>query len=446
MRVFINAVFAPIPVASAPPCSASCSAQCMQGAASVDGAAGQQGNGQVTGGAEGEAAASAASGPRLQDQLPKHSPFFIVNGAFTIFLTATFIFGIKGAVVSLYHTSGSPHVYSGDVGYMWGLWVSTGVFFGIVLLMTILEARVLWHVENITAYLFFITGLLLHSVTALTACLGEDTAMCLYLYPVSAIKAVEAGVHCGLLVMQWLTVLSFTVSLRWCRPHITSYFLLGGAWFIGLVVAAMWLVVQAGAAESCWDLDRYVRERFPARSSSTGILCCVCGGPALVIVGLLVDVVWDGTEGGTGMLTVETYKAKAGWIGWMHRGCYLTGVVLGVGGLSAALRTGMSLGYVTWTVVPMFGLAIAGAIRYWFQEPLRTAWQWAIRTMREGAKQVQKQTGASGRGKTLGKSAADMHAAYGGASLRYAQNQMGPVPVGRLGSAESHFFLHKRRT
>ena len=117
--------------------------------------------------------ASTSVDQQLQETLPRHGPFFVTNGACTTLLTAVIVFGIKGLIVWGYHTSVAvPRVSTADVASMWTLLLGACAFFVVTVLLIAVDAPVGWHVDHLNAYLFAVTGLLLHACTVFASCAG----------------------------------------------------------------------------------------------------------------------------------------------------------------------------------------------------------------------------------------------------------------------------------
>lgn len=138
---------------------------------------------------------------RLSRRLPRHSPFFVVNGAFTSLLVAAIVFGIKGMqppirtrilygharvcltrpretglTVWIHHTTAATrHVQTADVASMWAVMVTTAAFFVVTVVLVTADVSVGWHVDNLNAYLFAVTALFLHACTLFAACAGAHS-------------------------------------------------------------------------------------------------------------------------------------------------------------------------------------------------------------------------------------------------------------------------------
>jgi hypothetical protein len=320
----------------------------------------------------------------LVQELPEHGPFFLVNGVFTVVLTATLLVAVKATTIWAFHASvATPHVGVADLGYMWGLLVGCLVFFGSTVLLVMLDAPAGWHADNLNAYLFALVGLLLHAVTVLAACAGDDAVGCQYMYPVSPLRTVDATVHCALVAVLCLTSLTLNLSLGWCRRYILAYFAFGGCLFAAFAVLSQWLALHWALSESCGGTDARIRTRWGSDSVSAAFAALAV--PAFILLLFLCENTWtrwgsvsdeDDGDGSPGQrdLDIETYQSKSGVVASV-RSLLHVAAGLAVVPLSLVLQTKGSISAsVCWCVVSLAAVATASCLALWAYKPALKMW------------------------------------------------------------------------
>lgn len=208
-------------------------------------------------------------------------------------ITATFITAVKGTLIYIYSiTIAREHVRSFDLStmYITGS-CATAFLIGFLLVYLNTANGTKYYGQLVAGVLCYTISMMLISIGNVFYCSNRHSIPCVFLYPVSASRMVDAILNIVLTVYDFLFSMGFAFSKTYYKEQVLRIFVYGGG---GVVICCLTLgfysCMRIGSAWSCIVPDYHLGEIDhvqPNWTSLSGIVAlvilCMCLGCLLFI-------------------------------------------------------------------------------------------------------------------------------------------------------------------
>jgi hypothetical protein len=290
--------------------------------------------------------------------------YLVLNNSVVIIMFAAIVFSVKLTIVWVYSFSGINHVFIAEVSQMWNLLFGTALFFVTHLYLLLADESVYRHAQNMIAYFSFVTGAMLYSLLIFVDCSNNSPLVCKYLFPVSTIPALEAGVGFGLLFVHFMSTLWGVLSIPFIKEYVYVAFSYGGLFYASSITNVLIFAQVYASLASCPAdtlLGKHIEMHF-----ALIFTCVACVGVlAYAMPSLLsgrnskASISWDDLKQSKGSKTFVFFSLSLG-----------IATATSIAGTTFAMHYKLlELPAVIVSYV-FIGLgAIAPAIRWWFRRP-----------------------------------------------------------------------------
>jgi hypothetical protein len=187
--------------------------------------------------------------------------YLVLNNTLVLILFTALVFAIKLTIVWVYSFSGIVHVFVAEVAQMWNLLLGTAVFFLVHLYMIVADESIYRHAQAMISYFSFVTGATLYSLIIFVDCVNNTPVVCKYLFPVSTMPAVEAGVGFGLLFVHFMSVLWGVLSIPFVKSYVYVAFSYGGLFYASSITNVIIFSQMYASLSSC-PADTYLSKHI----------------------------------------------------------------------------------------------------------------------------------------------------------------------------------------
>jgi hypothetical protein len=177
--------------------------------------------------------------------------YLVLNNTMVVILFAAVVFSVKLTIVWAYSFSGTKHVFVAEVSQMWNLLIGTSVFFFVHLYMIVANESIYRHAQNMIAYFSFVTGAMLYALIVFVDCSDKSPIVCTYLFPVSTLPAVEAGIGFGLLFVHFMSTLWGVLSIPFVKNYVYVAFSYGGLFYASSITNVILFSQMYASLSSC---------------------------------------------------------------------------------------------------------------------------------------------------------------------------------------------------
>jgi hypothetical protein len=209
-------------------------------------------------------------------KLSEVESYLVLNNSIVLILFAAIVFSVKLTIVWIYSFSGTKHVFVAEVSQMWNLLLGTAGFFIVHLYMIVANESIYRHAQNMIAYFSFVTGAMLYALLVFVDCSNNSPIVCKYLFPVSTIPALEAGIGFGLLFVHFMSTLWGVLSIPFVKNYVYVAFSYGGLFYASSITNVILFSHMYAALSSC-PADTYLSKHIEIQFALI-FTCVACVG------------------------------------------------------------------------------------------------------------------------------------------------------------------------